>query len=234
MDIKTALTIPFYRDMACDCLGLDSMEHCLDRQHFDHYKDSITYRFNDLGFRDCSSDLYQGNEILAIGDSFTLGLGVNADQTWPCVLGQLLDYPVRNFSLNGASNDWMARKVTQLMQYFRPRAVVVHYTFSHRREKPVADWHDDERTECEPCYTPQENLLNWKKNYKVFANLTVPVIHSFITDWDPHGIDYQSFGSNMLGPIKKQDLARDGFHYGAGTHQSVAQQLLEITNLLGV
>lgn len=233
MDIKTALTIPFYSDMTCDFLGLDSIGHCLNQHHFNNYKDSVTYRFNELGFRDCPVADYQGNEILAIGDSFTLGLGVNVEQTWPKIFEKLLRYPVRNFSLNGASNDWMARKTNQLLEYFTPRAIVVHYSFSHRRERPFADWHDDERTECDPIYTEQQNLDNWKKNYTVFENLNIPVIHSFISDWDPAGINYKDHGCNMLAPVKKLDLARDGFHYGVKTHQMLAQQLADVTNLLG-
>lgn len=234
MDIKTALTIPYYSDMTCEFLGLDSAEHCIDSEHFNNYPDKITYQFNELGFRDCSYTHYKGNEILAIGDSFTLGLGVNIEQTWTSMLAKILDYPVRNFSLNGASNDWMARKISQLLTFFQPRAVIVHYSFSHRRERSFADWHDDERTECEPNYTDRENLENWEKNYLLFETLSVPVIHSFISDWDPVGIDYTARGSNILAPIKKQDLARDGFHYGVETHYTLARRLANVTSLLDV
>jgi hypothetical protein len=234
MDIKTTLTIPYYSNMNYKFLGLDSSEHCINACHFKNYPDAITYQFNELGFRDCSYEHYKGNEILALGDSFTLGLGVNVEQVWTSVLSKTLNYPVRNFSLNGASNDWMARKITQLLTFFRPKAVIVHYSFSHRRERPLKDWHDDERTECEPNYTNQENLENWEKNYLVFAKLPVPVIHSFISDWDPVGIDYATRGLNVLAPIQKQDLARDGFHYGVKTHQMLAHELSKITNLLGV
>lgn len=233
MDTKQALAIPFYSNLHCDTLGMDSLKHCLDPAHFRAYPDQIVYQFNELGFRDCSTSHYQGKEILAIGDSFTLGLGVNAEQTWTSVLSKILDYPVRNFSLNGASNDWMTRKAHQLLKCFAPRAIVVHYSFSHRRERPFEDWHDNERTECEPIYTEQQNLDNWKKNYTVFENLNIPVIHSFISDWDPAGINYKDHGCNMLAPVKKLDLARDGFHYGVKTHQMLAQQLADVTNLLG-
>ena len=232
MDIKQALTIPYYSNMTCQILGLDSPNECFDPVLFQQYPEQIDYQFNELGFRDCSYKQYQGNEILAIGDSFTLGLGVNAEQIWPSILSKLLDYPVRNFSLNGASNDWMSRKTLEILNFFRPRAIVVHYSFSHRRENPFHDWHDDERTECEPMNTDQENLDNWEKNYQIFNNLSIPVIHSFITDWDTTGVDYKSYGPNMLPPIKKLDLARDGFHYGIKTHSVLARALANITSPL--
>jgi hypothetical protein len=234
MDIKQALAIPFYSNMTCQTFGLDSAEQCLDPVLFENYPESINYQFNELGYRDCSYTQYQGNEIVAIGDSFTLGLGVNVEQTWPKVLEKLLNYPVRNFSLNGASNDWMARKIVSILDFFQPRAVIVHYSFSHRRERPFDDWHDNERTESEPIYTQEQNIENWQKNYEIFSQLSVPVIHSFIPDWDQTEPDYKSFGSNMLAPVKKQDLARDGFHYGVKTNRALAVALAGITNLLAV
>jgi hypothetical protein len=150
------------------------------------------------------------------------------------VLAELVDHPVRNFSLNGASNDWMGRRIKDLVNFFSPPLIIVHYSFSHRREAPFVDWHDDERTESEPVYTNDQNISNWQKNYEIFNSLPVPVIHSFIADWDPVGIDYKLLGQNIQLPVEKKDLARDGFHYGIKTNYSLARDLAEITNLLAV
>ena len=234
MDIKQVLSIPRYSNLRCSTFGLDSAEHCLNPDHFRNYPESITYQFNELGYRDQSYLEYRGNEILAIGDSFTLGLGVNIEQTWPSVLAGLVDHPVRNFSLNGASNDWMGRRIKDLVNSFLPPLIIVHYSFSHRRENSFIDWHDDERTESEPVYTNDQNISNWQKNYEIFNSLPVPVIHSFIADWDSVGIDYKPLGQNILPPVEKKDLARDGFHYGVKTNYLLAQDLANITNLLAV
>ena len=172
---------------------------------------------------------YIGNEILAIGDSFTLGLGVDNQHTWAAQLSNLVNYPVCNFSLNGCSNDWMVRRTQQLLTQFTPKAVIVHYTFSHRRERPFKDWTDVERTECEPLYSNEENYANWKSAFEYFSSLDIPVVHSFITDWHPIPIDYASLPGKVIRPMVKMDLARDGFHYGPKTHQRLAQC---ITNLL--
>jgi hypothetical protein len=202
--------------------------------YYQQYPDNIVYQFNDLGFRDVNSSQYQGNEILALGDSFTLGIGVNVEQTWPYVLQNLLAYPVRNFSLNGASNDWMARKLKVLLNFFNPRLVVIHYSFSHRRERPHNNWQDHERTESEPVYTQEQNISNWVTNYNIINNIKVPVIHSFITDWDPMGVDYKNMGQNLLAPMQKIDLARDGFHYGVKTNFKLAENIANLTSLLAV
>lgn len=216
-EFKQSFTIPYYANLHCQELGHDSEKHCFDKTHFKNYG-PVEYSFNELGFRTKPLTQFRGDEILAIGDSFTLGLGVNAQDRWTNQLEKLLDYPVLNFSLNGASNDWIARKANQLLQYFRPRALVIHWTFSHRRERPFLEWTDDERTECEPWYTEQENLKNWIKNYRSI-NFT-PAIHSVIPGWHDN-FDYAQYP--VAKPIPMLDLARDGFHYGIKTHRYLAE-----------
>jgi hypothetical protein len=225
--LAQTITIPYYSNMVCKTIGLDSPSHCFDKNYYKSYPHDIVYKFNSMGYRDIEQ--YSGSEILAIGDSFTLGLGVNAEDTWVAHLSKMLNYPVLNFSLNGASNDWIARRAVELLEFFNPRALVVHYTFSHRRERPFPDWHDDERTECEPVYTDEENLINWKKNFEIIENLSVPVIHSFIPNWHNQPVDCNL--PNAVQPINQIDCARDGFHYGVQTHLILATQ---ITNLLAV
>jgi hypothetical protein len=207
--------------MVCSTLGLDSLEHCFDKNHYRSYPDNIVYKFNSMGYR--TSEKIQGDEILAIGDSFTLGLGVNVEDTWSAQLSTLLNYPVLNFSLNGASNDWIARRSAELLKFVKPRAIVVHYTFSHRREHPFSDWHDDERTECEPIYTDEQNLINWQENFKKINSLEVPVIHSFIQNW--HTTSVCCPESNVIMPTSQVDYARDRFHYGPITHSKLAEQI---------
>jgi hypothetical protein len=140
---------------------------------------------------------------------------------------------VLNFSLNGASNDWMARKLQQLLTVFQPRAIIIHYTFSHRRERPQTDWHDDERTECEPFYSSKENYQNWLTNFNTIQSLSgnIKLIHSFIYNWHDQPVDYLKLGNDVIPPITQLDFARDGFHYGPLTHRALADQ---ITSLLAV
>lgn len=228
LEFCQTVQIPYYSNMRCQTLGLDSLEHCFNPSAFKKHPE-FEYQFNEIGYRTVSAEQFTGNEILAIGDSFTLGLGVDYKHTWPAQLSTLVNYPVLNFSLNGASNDWMVRKTKQLLNWFTPRAIVVHYTFSHRRERPNTDWFDDERTECEPMYSATENLANWQLAFDYFNSLPVHVVHSFITDWHPTDIDYAALGSNVIAPMPKKDLARDSFHYGTKTNLALAEK---VTSLL--
>jgi hypothetical protein len=223
------ISIPYYQGMQCSELGLDSRAQCLDKQWFDQYSDVVSYQFNSAGYR--THESIDPGCLLVIGDSFTLGLGVNAEQRYTDILEQQLGHQVANFSLNGASNDWIARKLSQLLTVLQPRAVIVHYTFSHRRERPRLDWHDDERTECEPLCSSQENFDNWQKNFDHINMLCsdLQLIHSFIPNWHDQPLDYTALGSNVVAPMPIMDYARDKFHYGVLTHRRLAQVF---TNLL--
>ena len=217
------IKIPSYSDLTCSALGLDSPDHCFDQKHYKQYP-QFEYKFNSLGYRTVDPTTWTGKEILVLGDSFTLGLGCSAEDIYTSQLEKTLNYPVLNFSLNGASNDWINRKLGQLLEFFDPPAVVVHYTFSHRRECPREDWFDDERTMCDPLPSAAENYNNWHENFKSICNQNCNVVHSFITDWHPEPVSYDN---KMIPPIKKIDLARDGFHYGPRTHQAITNLLAD-------
>ena len=225
-----SIIIPFYVNVQCNELGHDSKEHCFDSTHYKKFG-PVSYQFNELGYRTCSTSQFTGNEILAIGDSFTLGLGVNIGQRWTEYLESNINYPVLNFSLNGASNDWIARRTKELLEHFTPRAVILHYSFSHRREHHDITWHDNERTLCDPGPTDAENFDNWRENFNKINQCCgdIPVVHSFIPNWHTTAVDYHKYGNNILEPIIPVDRARDAFHYGANTHKNLADK---ITNLL--
>lgn len=222
-DLLQYLSIPYYSNLQCNTLGMDHPSRCFDIDHYRNFG-PVHYQFNDLGFRNKPTQEFVGNEILVVGDSFTLGLGVNAQDRWSDQLEKIIDYPVLNFSLNGASNDWISRKTNELLQIFNPRCVIVHWSFSHRREKNRPDWHDDERTECDAHYSQDENFSNWLVNYNKINCQNI--IHSAIPNWHDN-FPYENYA--LLPPVQKQDLARDGFHYGPVTNRILAEQ---ITNLL--
>jgi hypothetical protein len=224
------IAIPYYANLQADSLGMDSRELCRQPLLFDQYP-PVQYQFNSLGYRTHPVDHWQNNAILILGDSFTLGLGSNIEERYTDIIEQQLSHQVLNFSLNGASNDWISRKLSQLLPRFRPRAIVIHYTFTHRRERPHTDWHDDERTECEPLYSSEQNYANWQKNFENICAVSgsIRLIHSFIHNWHDQSVAYESLGHNVIPAVTHLDFARDGFHYGKLTHLDLAKK---ITNLL--
>lgn len=219
------LKIGGYVNMTYQTFGLDSEEHCFDKEFFKKYPYSVHYSFNELGFRERPIEQYKTNSILTIGDSFTLGLGLPFELTYPQQLEKSLGKQVLNFSLNGASNDWIYRKLKILLDYFTPTAIVVHYTFSHRRENVRTDWFDDERTVQYTKSTEIEDLDNWANNHSNIKQLvgSIPTVYSFIPKWH-NDFNYAEY-PELLQPVNVQDYGRDHFHYGAVTSKLLAELL---------
>jgi len=116
--------------------GIDSWEKCLDRKHFSGYPHAIEYRYNDRGFRDQAWPDDLKNAIWCIGDSFTVGIGQPFDHIWPQMLAKQSQTRTVNISMDGASNNWIARRTRDIMQQINPRHVIVMWSYDERREIP--------------------------------------------------------------------------------------------------
>lgn len=117
--------------------GMDSFEHCLDKTHFEQYPHSITYNYNSRGFRDLEwpETLEElKNAVWCVGDSFTVGLGSPLEHTWPWLLQKHTGFRTINISMDGASNNWIARKTIDILQKIKPQHIVIHWSYIHRRE----------------------------------------------------------------------------------------------------
>lgn len=116
---------------------MDSVDQCRDRAWFKQYPYSVEYRYNSRGYRDQEwpdSINELKHAIWCVGDSFTVGLGSPVEHTWPRILQQQLQTRTINVSLDGASNEWIARKTTKLLVTIAPKLVVIHWSYLHRRE----------------------------------------------------------------------------------------------------
>lgn len=121
----------------CDVSGIDCPEHCLHPTHYTNYPYAVNYQYNSRGFRDQEWPAELQNVIWCLGDSFTSGIGVPFLHTWPQVLEHTLSQRCINVSLDGASNNWIARQAQTLINEIAPRAVVIQWSFAHRREQDV-------------------------------------------------------------------------------------------------
>lgn len=156
---------------------MDSPDHCVDSTWFKAYPHDIHYRYNSRGFRDhewphSMADLKKA--IWCIGDSFTVGLGQPFDHVWPQRLQKHTGIRTINISMDGASNDWIARKTHSIVRDISPANIIVMWSFVHRRE--AADGVDDEdRRISFKQSTDQEDWQNF------FAHLASLASHSNIT-----------------------------------------------------
>ena len=134
--------LPTRANAQWDCSGIDTAELCLNPRHFEQYPYDVQYHFNSRGYRDQEwpeSESELQSAIWCVGDSFTVGLGSAVEHTWPRLLQQQTGRRCINVSLDGASNDWIARKVCAILDTVAPDTVVIHWSYWHRREAPTQE-----------------------------------------------------------------------------------------------
>lgn len=129
--------IPSKVNQVWNYTGIDSEEYCKNLQGFRHYPHSISYVYNDRGFRDQAWPTSHDNlahSIWCVGDSFTVGIGSAREHTWSYVLQQATGTRTINIGMDGASNQWIARRTIDICQQVQPKTLVVHWSYVHRRE----------------------------------------------------------------------------------------------------
>jgi hypothetical protein len=165
--------------------GIDSKESCLDRTHFSAYPYAVKYRYNSRGFRDAEwpetiEELKKC--IWCFGDSFTVGLGSPIDHTWVNILQNKLGVRCINVSMDGASNDWIARKAVQVIETIQPTNIVIHWSYLSRGELTDIRLSDEQRRLENPNVFLTDQFDNFKKNITLveqYNNLS-EIIYSFV------------------------------------------------------
>jgi hypothetical protein len=136
--IQKELTLHTRINETCLTSGIDSFYHCADKLHYLKYPYKVEYKFNSRGFRDDewpNSEKELSNAIWCVGDSFTVGLGSPIDHTWPKLLAQATGKITINVSMEGASNEWIARQIDCIEKKYSPKNIVVMWSYWNRREK---------------------------------------------------------------------------------------------------
>jgi len=193
---------------------------------------AITYRFNRLGFRDHSIDAdFQPHEnnLVALGCSFTMGVGLPIKDIWPTLLGAELNLRVCNFGWSGASSDQCFRFAEYWIPELKPRLVVLlnpprgryEYFLNERTEQTRTVWphSDDHDTFTKKWLSVDANLrLNNRKNSWAIG----AVCHSL-------GIPYLSYEADewMSRSREIAGYARDYFHAGPEGHRSFTDKILD-------
>jgi hypothetical protein len=83
----------------------------------------ITYSYNSHGFRD--EELDDRPCGMALGCSFTEGIGVRQEHTWPWVLGETVDHKVWNLGIGGTGIDTCYRVMEFWIPLLKPRFVAM-------------------------------------------------------------------------------------------------------------
>ena len=224
--------------------GLDSPDLCLDKKHFNSYPYTIDYLYNSRGYRDQEwpTQLNQLKDALwCIGDSFTVGLGSPVEHTWCYILQQQTGQRTINVSMDGASNDWIARCVSLIQKEIDPKNIIVMWSYVHRREHKNPNLDSEQRRLHFDKSDNLQDLRNLESCMAMIAHSRI--IHLAIPEYAPNE-DYQSVWQNIRGvdwpdlvpstldellalPKSVQTELKEKFKLWTDLQQSMESQLLQ-------
>jgi len=174
-----------------DYSGIDSIENCLDKTHFKNYPYKVEYSHNSRGFRDAEwpdSVEELKNAIWCIGDSFTVGVGSPLAHTWPYLLQQQTGRRCINVSMDGASNEWIARKTQSIINEVAPANIVIMWSYTNRREHKDILLSDERRRLSLVNASHLDDFLNFKS---CISAVIGPEIRHMLIPRAHHGDDIQ-------------------------------------------
>jgi hypothetical protein len=205
--------------------GLDSAEDCINKKHFASYPYAVSYHYNSRGFRDQEwpdSIEELRDAIWCIGDSYTVGIGSPVEHSWPSQVQTKTNRRVINISMDGASNEWIARVAKDIILSVGPVHMIIMWSHTHRREHDnVALSHEDRRLFCSPNlrFRPEshdwQNFLDCKNQIDAISSNTIqfaiPNFHPYHatahSSWDQiRGSDWPS---SMPGTLTEWNLLPD-------------------------
>ena len=200
--------------------GMDSIDTCLDPQHFKQYPHTISYQYNSRGFRDqewpeSSEELKTA--IWCVGDSFTLGLGSPVEHTWPGLLQKQTGQRTINVSMDGASNNWIARQVKQIQQTVAPETIVIMWSYLHRRESNDQLKADEDRRLHSDIFSDDSTDLDNFKHCVELVDHSSNVVQFSIPDYTAISLDNIALAWSTLRG-----------HSWPLEHPTTLQQLLEL------
>ena len=220
-----------------DYFGIDSLELCKDRQHFLNYSKKITYEYNSKGFRDKEWPETLSDVIWCVGDSFTVGVGQPAEETWPQLLEKKIGKRCINLGEDACSNDTISLRVKNIYDLYKPKLIIVMWGYLHRRRINNKDVHFDKNN-----FGRTEDLKNFNKNFTEVNNLNCKIINLLIPNTlavDSKVNDFElttyilkkaNFKDNdikKINIIPQLDYARDYHHFDTKTSEYIVNLLIK-------
>ena len=212
--------------------GIDTIESCLDLQHFKSYSKNISYRYNSRGFRDYEWPKDLSEVIWCVGDSFTVGIGQPFEETWPYLLEKKSGKRCLNLGEDGCSNDTIALRAQEIFKLFNPKLIVIMWSYLHRRRVGDKDIHYDEKD-----FGDEKDIINFSKNYKIVNDLPIPIINTTVPNIVPKINAEKSLKCFLekitgivvtdLTPVEQIDWARDYHHFDIKTSHNITDYIYQ-------
>ena len=201
--------------------GMDTLEKCLDKDHYLSYTKDISYRYNSRGFRDHEWPEDLSDVVWCVGDSFTVGIGQPFEETWPQVLGNKTGKRCINLGEDACSNDTMSLRSQEICKLYNPKLIVVMWSYFQRRRINNKNVHHDKTH-----FGNKEDMENFAKNFKIVNELPTNIINLLV----PLAFnDVKSLKEKYKNTIltRNIDYARDHHHFDIKTSIAVSGLIIK-------
>ena len=204
----------------------DNRQILLDNDWIDA---EIIYQINSEGFRTPEFDPSK-KRFMALGCSFTSGVGLPIDAVWPTLLSIDLGIEVDNLGVGGASNGLIFRIARHWIPILKPQFVVVQQTLSTRFEL-LDDYGHGQISSAH--YQVELMPPNWWAsdfNGLIDADRNELAIRYICSELNIplYFLPYHEFEKAIIRKI--QDRARDTMHPGKKTQRIIANILRDRIN----
>ena len=195
---------------------------------------SVTYNINEDGYRTPEFSTYDDSklQVLCFGCSYTFGVGVNNENTWPEILRNSDLLPtgaqVWNLGVPGSSNDSLVRRIYHAVRTIRPNIIFVQWSIPHRRE------HVENDGSIRRILTNHPKLwLDNSPEYRAYMTLANPAYDQY--NWEKN-VAFMEAYTKMSGctfvwahiaDFPFNEPARDGIHPGAKDHEGFAELMYD-------
>lgn len=178
---------------------------------------SVQYNFNDYGYR-ASFDyepLLDSEKIVCIGCSFTEGVGLNENETWPYILSQKIGLPYLNLGIAGGSQGYVMWQIKNVLDNIQSKNIFV-------LSPPWGRFFELTDTEF-------ENKQSWDvetetKTYSNLYDLNNFILARLCKSYSINHIDCLEFGGGQ-----NWTKARDNQHFGIDYHQKIVEEFYKIS-----
>lgn len=215
-----------------------------DPAHFSYFEQqgwnrpgAISYKINNHGFR-CDEFELDQSCMIALGCSFTVGIGLPVEIIWPSLLGQQLDLKVYNLAWGGYSADTCYRLARYWIPKLKPKLVAMLAPPKHRIELLMDQG-------CDP---PAEVFMPISKSKYLQGNFVNDIFlqHWWLNDNNGlinneknilaikqlafnHGARFLNLNADEEMSRSREEVgyARDYMHAGPVGHKLVAEKMLK-------
>jgi len=173
----------------------------------------VDYKFNDYGYR-ASFDykpLLDDKKIVCIGCSFTEGVGLLEEETWPYLLSQQLGLSYLNLGVAGGSQGYVIWQIMNVLKNIQQDNIFV-------LSPPTGRFFELTDTEF-------ENKQSWDvetptETYSNFYDLNDFMLESICKAYNINYLNCMDFGINWK-------LAKDNQHFGVEYQQEIVNNFIK-------